>query len=111
MEVTRKKIFLYWLLVGVTFSILSASISMLFWHFTYEPEPNVKVLINDMIGMFTIMPLGWLIYLLTPAGWLSVLGLVLGLYTKSLKPLILSALGSILFGIYWPEHFVAIMGI
>lgn len=85
---------------------------MLFWHFTYVPEPNVNwAPINDMVGMFIIMPFGWLISLATPAGWLNILGLVLALYKTNLKPLILSVSGSILFGIYWPKYFVGIMGI
>jgi hypothetical protein len=112
MDLTRKKVWLYWFLVGVVSSILSSTISMLYWHLTYVPEPNVNWSpINDMIGMFMIMPFGWLMSVITPAGWLSIIGLGLSLYKISVKPLILSAVGSILFGIYWPKFFVGMMGI
>uniref|UniRef100_UPI00197E491E hypothetical protein n=1 Tax=Paraglaciecola marina TaxID=2500157 RepID=UPI00197E491E len=112
MNITRKKVCFYWLLVGTFSSVLASTISMLYWHFTYMPEPNVNWSpINDMLGMFMIMPFGWLMSIITPAGWLSVIGLGLALYKISLKPLILSVLGSLLFGIYWPKFFVGMMGI
>ena len=76
------------------------------------PEPNVTwTPIDDMIGMFIIMPFGWLISVVTPAGWLSCIGLGLALYKVNLKPLILVVAGGILFGIYWPKYFVGMIGI
>ncbi len=112
MKVTRKKVWLYWLLVGVVASVLSATASMIYWHLTYIPEPNVnRTPIDDMLGMYMLMPIGWLISVITPAGWLSIIGLGLALYKISLKPLVLSAAGAILFGIYWPKYFAGIMGI
>lgn len=112
MEVTRKKIWFYWFLVGVAISVLSATASMLYWHLTYEPEPNVNwAPIDDMLSMFITMPFGWLISVITPAGWLSIIGLGFALYKISLKPLVLSAAGAILFGVYWPKYFVGMMGI
>ena len=112
MNVTRKKIWLYWLAVGIVSSILSSTVSMFYWHFTYVLEPNVKwTPMDDVWGMFMIMPFGLLLSVITPAGWLSIIGLVLAVYKVSLKPLILSVLGGILFGIYWPKYFVGMMGI
>jgi hypothetical protein len=113
MNSNRKNVFLSWLLLGVVCSIISSTASLLYWEFTYVQKPNVRAWspIDDIVGMFVIMPLGWLISLVTPAGWFSIIGLGLGLYRKSFKPLVLSAIGSVLFGVFWPKYFVGIMGI
>jgi len=112
MEVTRKKIWIYWLLVCVVSLVISATVSMIYLHLTYVPEPGVNWKpIDDMLGMFMVMPFGWLISVITPAGWLGIIGLGLSLYKISLKPLAISAAGGVLFGIYWPKYFIGIMGI
>lgn len=112
MEVNRKNILLAWLLVGVITSALSSMASMLYWQFTYVEEPNVNWSpINDTLGMFMIMPFGWVMSIITPAGWLSIIGLGLALYKSSFKPLLVSLVGSIIFGLYWPKFFVAMMGV
>jgi hypothetical protein len=110
---SRKKVILAWLSLGVACSAISSTASLLYWEFTYVQEPNVRIWspIDDVVGMFVIMPFGWIIALITPAGWLSIIGLGLSLYKKSFKPLVLSAVGSLLFGVFWPKYFVGIMGI
>ena len=112
MEITRKKIFLYWFALGVVTSALTATVSMLFWNTTYVPDPDIDwVPINDIGGMFVVMPFGWLLSIATPAGWLSIFGLVLAMYKRNMKPLIFSAVGSALFGVFWPEIAVGLLGI
>ena len=111
-RVTRRRIFAYWLILGVVTSALSALVSMLFWNSNYIPNPNIGwTPIDDLSGMYVVMPLGWLLSVATPAGWLSILGLGLALYKRNLKPLILAAAGSILFGVIWPEIAVGLLGI
>ena len=85
---------------------------MLYWDLTYEPEPRVDWRpIDDYLGMLIIMPFGWLISIMTPAAWISLTGLIIALYKISFVPLALSVVGSIIFGLYWPKAFVAMMGI
>jgi uncharacterized membrane protein len=112
MDLMKKKIFGIWCLIGIVISVVFSTISMLYWNFTYEPKYQTEWRpINDIVGMYMIMPMGWVISLITPAGWLSVIGLGVALYKRNLKPLIISGLGSLLFALYWPQFFVAMMGV
>jgi hypothetical protein len=85
---------------------------MCYWQLTYQSEPGVAWQpIDDLLGMIMIMPFGMVIFLVVPWSWLNLSGLAFSLYRIDFKPLLLSIIGAIAFGIYWPEAFVAMMGI
>ena len=119
MDMKRKNIVIVWFLVSVGISIISSTISMIYWDVTYIPAPHIDWRpINDFIAMLVILPLGWLISIFIPLGWflmpwglLTVSGLALALYKKSFIPLIISFVGAFAFGLFWPEMFVAMMGV
>jgi len=111
-EVNRKNIFLMWLLVSLISSVSFSLVSIVYWEFAYIPQTNESWRpINDALSMLMMMPFGWLMSVLTPAGWLNFLGITLALYSSSFKPLVLSALGFAVFGLFWPKYFVGMMGI
>jgi len=110
---TRKKIWGYWLLIGVATSVVVSAISMMYWNSTYTPEAQYSYWtpMSDMSGMYVLMPFGWVLSIATPAGWLNIAGLVFALYKTDRRPLIVSAIGSAIFGVYWPKASVALLGI
>lgn len=112
MKINRKTIQLVWLATNAASSAITAAVCMLYWNFTYLQEANVDWFpLDDFLGMFVVMPFGWLLYLVLPPGWLSLIGLSLALYNSSLKPLLLSIVSSVVFGAIWPKWFVAMMGV
>lgn len=101
-----------WLCIVTFLPLLVTSASTLYWQFTYSPETySGWKPINELGGMILTIPLGLLISISKPAGWLGLLGLILALYKKTYKPLLLSVVGAIVFGIYWPKSFMEIMSI
>jgi len=57
------------------------------------------------------MPFGFIFYTFFPPGWLFWVGFGSTLWNRSRSFIIVAAAGAILFGLYWPRHFVAMMGI
>jgi hypothetical protein len=57
------------------------------------------------------MPFGFILYTLLPPGWLFWVGFGSTLWNRSRSFIIVAVAGAILFGLYWPRHFVAMMGI
>ena len=111
-EVNRKNIYLMWLIVSLVSSTSFSLASIVYWEFTHIPQANESWRpINDALSMLMMMPFGWLMSVLTPAGWLNILGLFLAFNRSSFKPLVLSALGFAVFGLFWPKYFVGMMGI
>jgi TRAP-type C4-dicarboxylate transport system permease small subunit len=111
-KINRKKLSIAWLLTSIASSVITAIITMMYWQFTYVRDANKKWQpIDDISAMLALMPLGWIISVLTPAGWLNITGFVLALYKISYKPLVICIAGSILFGLYWPKYVVGIMRI
>lgn len=112
LKLNRKNILLAWFISGGIASILSSLLSLFYWQFTYVQQLNSDWSpISDLFGMLMIMPFGWLMSVMTPAGWMSIVGLCLALYKPSFKPLIVSVIGALVFGLYWPKYFIAIMGV
>ncbi len=97
----RKKLFITWLSMSISSSLITATITMIYWQYTYIRDSTIKWQpIDDMLSMLVLMPVGWGLSVLTPAGWLNITGFTLALYKFSFKPLIISVAGSILFGLY-----------
>jgi len=111
-RISRIKIFLYWLLISVVVSLVSSIISMLYWNYTYIPEPNIDWRpIDDFFGMLKILPFGFLLSVAMPWGWASIVGLIIASWLKDSRPLLVSILSALVFGWYWPKWFVALMGV
>lgn len=108
MEVDRDNIIRIWFYVSVTFSMLASVASMLYCELT---APEDWSFFGDTLTMFLIMPLGWLHSIITPLGWLNLTGLGIALYKLSFKPLIFSAIASIMFGLFLPWYSQNMMGI
>jgi hypothetical protein len=107
-----KTVVAVWLVGSAAVSIVVAMLSLVYWQITYTPEPNVPWRpIHEFGGMLMLIPVGWMLSIIMPWGWLNLAGLVWALKKGSLKPLLLSAVGTIAFGLFWPLWFVGMMGI
>lgn len=110
--VNRKKISLYWVSSSVVVALVVSTISMLYWNYTYIPEPNVNWRpIDDFFGMITLLPLGFIFSIAFPWGWASIAGVALSLWLRDIRPLLISVISCFVFGVYWPKWFVAMMGV
>ncbi len=59
--------------------------------------------------MIAVLPLGFLFSFAAPWGWSSISGVALSLWLKDLRLLLISLISCVIFGIYWPKVFVALM--
>ena len=106
----RRHLFFVWALSNSIICLVISLISLAVWELTYIQKPDSSWSpMNDWAGMIGLMPIGWLLALFTPAGWLSLIGLGFAVYKSHLKYLAISWLGSILFGVLWPLSFVILM--
>lgn len=113
-DLSRNRIFVYWLLGSILISILASAMSISIWQLFWflEPEHNMNWRpYNRFIGMYTFMYFGWLFSILAPWGWLSIGGLIYSLVKCSRTALIVSLVGALIFGLWWPFWYAAIMGI
>lgn len=110
--VSRKKIPLYWVVSSLVVTLVVSTISMLYWNYTYVPQPNVDWRpIDDLFGMITILPIGFLFSIALPWGWASTLGMALSLWLSDTRPLLISIISCFVFGLYWPKWYVTLMGV
>lgn len=111
-RVSRKKVFVYWLVITCVFSALASCVSVLNWEFSYVPEANVNWSpINDFLGMFLLMPFGFALSIFMPLGWFSLISLISALFLKDSRPLLISFISALIFGWYWPRWYVGLMGV
>jgi hypothetical protein len=67
--------------------------------------------INDLWSSIYMLPIGFLVYLLHPAGWLFWAGFALTLIARNRLFIVVSMIAAIWFGWLWPKHWAGIMGI
>ena len=110
--VSRRKISLYWVVSSLLVALVVSTISMLYWNYNYVPEPDFNWRpIDDYFGMITSLPFGFLLSIGLPWGWTSLAGVALSLWLQDVRPLLISIISCVVFGVYWPKSFVAMMGI
>jgi hypothetical protein len=103
--------------VGWLAAIIASTIQTLIWdsearlqgalvdEFTWSP-------MDDLPSILLLMPFGFVLYTLVhPAGWLFWIGFGSTLWNRSRVFIVVAAAGAVWFGMNWPRHFVAIMGI
>lgn len=109
----HQRILFTWLLIVIILSGVTSTLSAIIW--TYFLGGDIYSVgyrpVDTIVSLLTLMPLGWLIALLTPAGWLNALGLALAIRKRTKKPLVISAAGAILFGAFWPYLFLSMMSV
>jgi len=109
---TRKNIFIIWILGSIPLMLVTAVISMLVWNYTYQADPAIPLRpINHIFDMSFRVPVGWFLSFLTPFGWANIVLLGLSLYTKSSFLLTGSAIATILAGIWWPSLYITMMNL
>ncbi len=106
----NKHIFLLWAFSNSLICLIISVVSLVFWEITSIQKHSVAWSpIHDWAGVMVLMPVGWFFALFTPIGWLHIIGLTFALVKNSVRPLAISWLSSILFGLFWPFIFVIMM--
>ncbi|MEA3468390.1 MAG: hypothetical protein U9R57_09240 [Thermodesulfobacteriota bacterium] len=109
---TKSKIFFIWLFGSILLMLMTSVISMLVWHFTYHPEPNIQWKpIDSIFDMAYRVPVGWFLSFMTPFGWANILFLGISIFTKWPYLLIGSAIATLLSGLFWPTIYVTMRGL
>ncbi|MBU1057530.1 MAG: hypothetical protein KJ804_04320 [Proteobacteria bacterium] len=108
---SRKNIFFIWLFGGILLMLITASISMVVWHFTYQPAADITWQpIDHIFGMLYSVPVGWLLSFMTPFGWASIFFMSISVYKELPYILIGSAIAAVLAGAWWPITYVTMLG-
>jgi hypothetical protein len=112
----RRWLLAAYVVVGIVISLGSTAATTLVWDrslrleeldVSYNWSPS-----NDLAGMLVLMPVGWMVYSIAHfSGWIFWSGCLAIIVARQRWPLILAGLGGLAFGLYWPEYFVALMGI
>jgi hypothetical protein len=111
-ETSRLRLFLAWLLVSLAIGLpvtLGATIRYAGAHAPSEyynwstPGFCVATSLTFPIWLLISAPLPW--------GWLTYIGLVSTLITRSLTPLILAALGAAVAAAFWPAVYVMVASV
>lgn len=110
MYMTRKRIFLIWLLGSIVLMVIASSISMVIWNFTYKPAPNTNWQpISVFFDMLFLVPVGWILSFMTPFGWASILFLCISIYKQWPKLLFGSAIATLAAGAFWPTIYTTML--
>ncbi len=111
-SMARKKIIFIWLSGSLVLMLITSCISMVVWNFSYQQEANIDWKpINQIIGMISLVPVGWLFSFMTLFGWVNIVFMCAGVYTRLPYLLIGSAIATILTGIWWPMTYVTMLNI
>ncbi len=111
-SMARKKIIFIWLSGSLVLMLITSCISMVVWNVSYQQEANIDWKpINQIIGMISLVPVGWLFSFMTLFGWVNIVFMCAGVYTRLPYLLIGSAIATILTGIWWPMTYVTMLNI
>ena len=111
-KLSRWHVLAIWALSSMAASALGSIGRILHWESTYVGSPGIDWSpIDELPGTLTMLPFGWCLSVLTPMGWLSLLGLGLMIRHRSVRPLWLSVLASLVFGVFWPPVWTALSGV
>lgn len=101
--------------VGVASSTLAIVITTAIWDRQERLAGSIErynwAPFHDLDGMLMLMPFGYLLYSFVPPGWLFWAGFIVAQTSRRRSPYLLCAAGGAAFGIFWPKHWVAMLGI
>lgn len=93
-----------------TMAVTTAVVS--FEAIIYVPEPNVEFTPwHDLLGMFQLAPIGWSVIGLFGPLWIIFFGLIALLKTKKRAWHVVTAIGTVIFGLIWPSTAWGWMGV
>lgn len=101
-EPSRRRLALETVLWGWLSAVITSSMTMHIWN---QPP------ISELPSVLVLMPFGFAFHTPLPDGWLFWSGFGSALWNRSRAFIIVAVAGSILFGLFWPMHFDAMMGI
>lgn len=114
-SVSRKRLAFEGVLACVHVSAVACIVSTLIWDQQERGMGSVVKYnwspVDDLASNVFFMPVGFVLYSFLPAGWLYWIGFLLMLTMRRREFLIISAIGAIWFGIVWPKHWGALLGI
>lgn len=111
-DISRKRILAWWVFTQSILMLLSALIGLLLWQATAGDDPTGWQPINDFNDiMGSLITFGWLISIIWPTTWISLICLGIGLWRRSYKPLYVAGVCAVIYGLFWPNWFTGIMGI
>ena len=76
---------------------------------TYEEYSWLPI--DDFPQIISSSILGWTIYSFLPPGWIFWSGFCATIYMGRRLPFLLAVFAGIFYGVFWPKHFVAMMGV
>jgi hypothetical protein len=95
MKFTTRTIIL-WLLLG---PVLAFLVSLPSWHVLHYFSPDKLAGLTEMINAY---PMGLLMSVMAPWGWLMYGGLIMMISKRQRLGLICTAIGATLLGVFWP---------
>jgi len=102
-------------LVGIVSSGLTTSVYTVIWDRQERLHGSIENYnwspLDDFDAMLLLMPFGHILYSFFPPGWIFWVGFIAALRSRQRRAYLLCAGGGVAFGIYWPKHVVAMLGI
>lgn len=115
-NITKTKLFLYWVIGGFFSSILGVVPAVIYWS---KVDASWAIDIpGEIIASSMMLPVGWLFvaliplsWQLTPAAWLSILAFIWAIRRRKIAPLYLAYGACFIFGLFWPYVFWSMMSV
>ncbi|MCP4289797.1 MAG: hypothetical protein GY792_36150 [Gammaproteobacteria bacterium] len=104
MKILPLKITAFWLLLGPAMAL---AISFVSWSILKPISPDK---LSDATGLVTTYPLGLLMSLLTPWGWLMYGGFMAMLSERRKLGIFCTAAGAVMLGAFWPIWCMDLIG-
>lgn len=113
LRIPLKKMLLVWFLGSVLCGLIAAIITVIYQDVTYTgtlTNSNWRP-IDDLSGVVILYPLGILFSILTPYSWVNLLALVVAIWLKDARILIISFLAALAYGNVFHTIFSAWMSV
>jgi len=115
MELTRKKIFIRWLVGSLLASVIGVMIAVIYLTLSgplHVPgEEVVSEIFGNYFAVLIMLPIGLFISLILPWGWISIGCLVWATRKNSEHSLFGAFFMAFLFGLFWPNIFFTMMSV
>ena len=108
---SRNSILKMYVLIGLSVTITTMFVSTIVHQFLITPGEFCYSFPRDFGIMHVLLPVGMILGLISPLGWVSVVGLILALKKYEIKYLLLCLPACLAVGIWWPPMFIAMMGV
>ncbi|WP_432459740.1 hypothetical protein [Agarivorans sp. QJM3NY_25] len=116
MVYSKTKLTLFWVAGGFVSSVLGVIPAVIYW--SYVNQDWKLDIVGEIMASSIMLPVGWIFCAIIPMSfpstlmsWVSIGAFILACRKQEIAPLYLSYVAFLVFGIFWPMAFWAMMSV